>query len=345
MNFRTTRRVFLLSCGAALCGCQRQELGEGFTPISSGRYATEYTHALGAKVRLTLRADGEGAAPVDEVFIRAFDQLDELENIFSIYRPSSQLSQLNQSGELQGADVRLLELLDIAAEIYDASAGAFDPSVQPLWDAYTDAQSRGATEPNERQLAEALQLVGFDRWTWSREERWVRCHRDSDEGLSPVLTLNGIAQGYILDQTIQLVNRLGVMDALLDTGELGALGNGESGPWRLGIQHPGDEQSLAAAIVADGRCLATSGSYSTKFAEDESSHHLFHPQTGRCPNELQSVSVLAPTGAAADGLSTAVFVLGVEAGLELISSMPEVDAMLITADEAVVSTSGFPTAI
>lgn len=345
MQTTTTRRVFLLGVGAAICGCRRHDAYDCGPPLPlDGHFLTEYTRALGAEVRLTLRADCEGAMPVDEAFLRAFDQFDELERLFNVHDPASQLSQLNQKGELLDADPRLIALLDLAEDIYQRSGGVFDPSVQPLWQLYADTQANGLAAPPQPQLDDALHLVGFDHWSWDREERWVRCESRAGDGSvgRPALTLNGIVHGYVLDETIRLMHSLGIADALLDTGVRGTLGVGETGPWQLGVQQPTVAEKEAAMIVADGRCLATSGRTAATVDNKGAAQHLLHPVTGVRPTSVASVSVLAATGAAADGLSTAVFVLGPDAGLKLVQATPEADAVVITSDGRTVFTDGFP---
>jgi thiamine biosynthesis lipoprotein len=91
-----------------------------------------------------------------------------------------------------------------------------------------------------------------------------------------------------------------------------------------------------------GRCLATSGDYATAFSDDFRLNHLFDPRTGRSPESLASVSIAAPTGMAADALSTAVFVLGPRRGLALVDSTPGADALFVLKNGRMLKTEGFP---
>ena len=111
---------------------------------------------------------------------------------------------------------------------------------------------------------------------------------------------------------------------------------------RPAFQHPRVEDAYVSLTPLDGRCLATSGDYATSFTPDRRDNHLFDPRTGRSPTELASVSVLASSGLLADGLSTAVFVLGLERGLRLIDSTPHADALLVLKDGRTLATPGFP---
>jgi len=100
--------------------------------------------------------------------------------------------------------------------------------------------------------------------------------------------------------------------------------------WSVGIQHPRVADAYVAVTPLDDRCLATSGDYMTTFSPDFGDHHIFQPSTGRSPAELASVSVVAPRAAQADALSTAIMVLGEEAGLALCRRVPGTDALLVT---------------
>ncbi len=110
----------------------------------------------------------------------------------------------------------------------------------------------------------------------------------------------------------------------------------------MGIQHPRIEDAYISVAKLDGRCLATSGDYATSFSPDHRDNHIFDPRTGKSPTELASVSVLAESGLVADGLSTALFVLGPEQGLRLIEATPGADALFVLKDGRTLATRGFP---
>ena len=157
------------------------------------------------------------------------------------------------------------------------------------------------------------------------------------------VTLNGIAQGFATDRVLDVLRQHGIESALVDTGELGTVGNKESGaPWTVGIQDPRRSDAFVSIATLDGRSLATSGDYATAFSADFSYHHIFDPATGRSPQAFRSVSVVASSGLDADALSTAAFVLGLPNGLRLIDEWPGADAMFVLKDGSVQATAGFP---
>ena len=137
------------------------------------------------------------------------------------------------------------------------------------------------------------------------------------------LTLNALIQGYAADQVMAALRNRGIADAFVDTGEFGARGAHPDGtPWRLGLADPRDPSAIAAVIAPFTGFAATSGDYNMSFSEDRADHHIFDPATGRSPGGLASVTVTAPTGLLADGLSTACMVLGRERGAGLVAAHP-----------------------
>jgi thiamine biosynthesis lipoprotein len=122
----------------------------------------------------------------------------------------------------------------------------------------------------------------------------------------------------------------GIRHALIDTGEYGALGTADGGrPWMLAVRDPRREEGHAGVLQMDGRPVATSGDYATAFTEDFSKHHIFDPASGASPAELAAVTVAAPSGILADGLSTAFMVMGAARSLALAAGMQGVDLVAI----------------
>ena len=259
----------------------------------------------------------------------AFTALREVDALMSVYRADSQVGRLNQVGWLSQPDPRLVQVLETAQYLAQQTEGAFDVTVQPLW------RAANAQHP----VLPALSRVDWRKLDVSDRELRLR-----ETGMA--LTLNGIAQGYGADQALAALKLHGIRHALLDTGELASLGTNEAGdPWSLAVRDPRDENRYAQVLAADGRCLASSGDYATRFTDDFSQHHIVDPHTGTSPTELAAVSVLAPSGLLADGLSTAFMVLGTKKSLALTASLQDVDLLCITKTGAMHRSPGFPQAV
>ena len=324
------------SLGVGATAWLRRRTGEPLSDPAqpSGlRAATRTSRALGSDVSMTAvhRDERVAAAAINE----AFDELKTVESLMSIYRPDSQLSQLNHHKQLDDPHPYLLEVLRTATVLARRSGGAFDVTVQPLWRLYAQADEQGRL-PNEDEIAEARARV--DWRSLNITPRQIRLANPDCE-----ITLNGIAQGFAADRALAALKRRGVEHALVNTGEIGALGeNTERAAWRVGIQHPRLQDAFISLALLKNRCLATSGDYATQFGGGYEYNHLFDPGTGRSPEQLAAVSVAAHSATEADALSTAVFVMGPEKGMALIRETRGADALLILKSGRVLSTDGFP---
>lgn len=331
------RTFFMCLAGTAAAGLTGLSLNRtGFSGNASGPLlkVTRRSRALGADVHLTVfhRHPRTAEQAIDE----AFAELERVESIMSLHRPDSQICELNRTGHLQAAHPDLVEVLTLANELGGKTGGAFDITVQPLWKVYTSAGQAGRL-PSEEELQTVLGRVDWRRV--KVEGRTVRL-----EGTGTEITLNGIAQGFAADAVGRVLSSRGIHHALIDTGEINALGHhADKDAWTIGIKHPRAPQDFLALASLNGRSLATSGDYETRFSEDFRHHHLLDPRTGRSPVELASVSIAAPSAMEADAWSTAVFLMGREKGRALVEATPGLDALFVTKEGQFEKTAGFPT--
>jgi len=348
---RISRRQFCLSLAVGAGGAAgvgwlaslprlRRDTGSGASappaPTAAGMEVfREESHAFGTKVSLAvLHADRETAR---RAIAAARAELELVDQLMSLYRPDSPLCRLNRCGVLESPHPYLVAVLREAQAVAARTGGAFDVTVQPLWTVFSEAKKAGGL-PKTAAIDAALGRVDWRRVEIAPDR--IRLHGSGTE-----LTLNGIAQGFAADCVMAALRRHGIRHALVDAGEIGAIGGkNESEPWKVGIQHPRRPDAYIEIAKLEGRCLATSGDYATSFGEDFRDHHIFDPRIGRSPETLSSVTIAAPTATQADALATAVFVLGPERGLGLVRSMPEVDAFLVLKDGATLATEGFPAA-
>ena len=288
----------------------------------------EKSVALGSEISLV--ACHEDREIAQRAVRAAFKALDEFEDLLSLYRPHSQICQLNRERVLKQPHLDTLTVVRSALEWARLTDGAFDPTVQPLWSVHA---ADGA--PNPSTLEKARRSVNWRKVKVSPGE--IRLAPGQE------ITLNGIAPGFAADRVRKIFVAHGIRHALVNTGEFCAMGTKPEGnPWQIGIQHPRVREAYAALATVEDRCLSTSGDYETKFSDDFSSHHIFDPATGQSPTELSSVTALAPTGLDADALSTAIFVLGATRGLALAARRKNVDVFLITKNGRILATPNFP---
>jgi len=237
--------------------------------------------ALGAQTRLRI----EGAAPgqAGRFLTEAEALLRRVEATFSLHR-ESELVRLNRSGNLPHPSPAMQELLALTDRLHDATGGAFDPSVQPLW----LARASGAGDDRARRLT-----------------GWAQVEHDPDRvRLRPgmALTFNGLAQGWAADQLAALAARHGLGDVLIDSGEQRGLGKRV---WDVGIAGP--DGALLRRMRLQDRALATSSALGTRIGPAGDQPHILDPRGQRLARG--TVSVSAATAALADGLSTALCVM------------------------------------
>ncbi len=333
-----TRRRFLFALGAGgisvAVGKLLWPFGEDALPVPDGLQAARRRgFALGATTCIV--ALHEDYATAERAVEAAFAELETVQSVMSLYRRESQLCRLNKEGVLLAPHPYLLQVLEEARAMSAASGGDFDITVQPLWTLYATATQNGHL-PSAEDIDRTRQLVD-----WRRVQ--IRKNSIRLTGSGTAVTLNGIAQGFAADRALEALEAGGVRHALVNAGEIGAMGRRRDGErWTIGIQHPRRQDAFIWRAHLDGRCVATSGDYGTAFSPDRVHNHIFDPCTGRSPREFQSVTVLAKTGLVADALSTTVFVSGLERGIELIESTPGADALFVLKNGETRATEGLP---
>ena len=288
--------------------------------------------ALGTEVNLTVFHPDEAVAR--QALDAALERIEHVEQLMSLYRPDSQLSLLNRQGVLRRPHPDLVTVLTRAAALSRLTQGAFDVTVQPLWRLYADRTGNGAL-PTEAETEKVRQRIGW---------RHVRIEPDiiTFDRAGMQITLNGVAQGLAADLAQQALKEQGIEHALIDAGELNAMGSPlQRDAWHIAVQHPRETGSIANTGLQD-RCLSTSGDYATRFTDDHRHHHLLDPRTGLSPAQWASVSVAAPSALEADALSTALFLLGPEEAKEMVESLDRVDALFVSKSGEVTTTEGFP---
>lgn len=221
------------------------------------------------------------------------------EAMFSLFDEHSDISRLNKNGMIKDSSPEFAELIRLSKEFYNKSNGAFDITIQPLWNLYQKNSKNKKPFDLSKELSQVLPLIGTEKINVNRNDISFM-----KKGMG--ISLNGIAQGYITDKVTQFLEQKGFTNALVDIGEYRALGPQNNGqPWRIGLLDPFDEISIADVIEIERGAVSTSGGYGVKFDETGKYHHLFDPKTGQSSHVYASVTVKAENTTVADALSTA----------------------------------------
>ncbi|CAG4883578.1 FAD:protein FMN transferase [Georgfuchsia toluolica] len=265
--------------------------------------------ALGGPASIQLYHANEAVA--QQAIAAALAELRRQEAIFSIYRPDSAISRLNHQGKLDNAPADLMTMLERGLSLAKISDGIYDPTVQPLWNLYSNhfaAANPDPDGPSARELAAALALVDWRQVEVDRASSRIAFARP---GMG--LTLNAGAQGYITDRVADQLRAHGFDRMLVDMGEPRVFSAKPDGSaWRIGIANPVARTETITSLDVVDRCVSTSGGYGTVLDKAGRFTHIFNTRTGGTAPAMFSVSVVAKSGFAADGLSATMLMAPVD---------------------------------
>jgi FAD:protein FMN transferase len=296
-------------------------LPSGDQPKNATRLHRWRGTALGSPSYILLHHPDREAA--EGAVAQCVAEIERLEKAFSLYRGDSEIARLNRHGHLEAPSHDLLALLSDSQHFSELSGGAFDVTVQPLWNLYAahffGSESPSPEEPEPRAIEQALALVD-----WQGVDVTSRRITLARPGMG--LTLNGIAQGYLTDRVADILRANGCDRVLADMGrsEIRLVGRRPDGQaWRIGLADPLAPDRVAVTLDLADRCISTSGGYGTRFEASGRHHHLFDPTTGRSAGHYIAVSVVAVSTMVADALSTSLYVTPPERAERLLAAFPD----------------------
>lgn len=270
----------------------------------------------------------------DEILSALSQTVNGLEHLLSATNVESELYALNRDGQAD-CDPRLCELLAESLALCERTGGALDVSVYPavlLWGFPTDDYH----VPTEEELSEALSHIGAGHVQLSGSTVTL------DQGT--MLDFGAVAKGYAARLCLQELEASDASAAILSLGgNIQTYGDKPGGNWLIGITDPTGESDYFATLSLSGtHAIVTSGSYQRYFEQDgKQYHHILDPKTGK-PAEtgLLSVTVVCDDGLLADGLSTALFVMGLERGSEFYRESDDFEAVFYLDDGRIYVTEG-----
>jgi len=294
--------------------------------------------SLGSPARLLIYHPDRAAA--GWIVARCAAEIERLERAFALYRTDSELSRLNRDGRLESPSHDLSMLLARCQSLSELSGGAFDVTVQPLWNLYAAhffGQASPAPDgPDPAAIEGARRLVD-----WQGVDVSPRRIALARPGMG--LTLNGIAQGYVTDRVTGILRQHGCDRVLANMGcsEIRAIGRHADGrPWRVGLADPREPETFAVTLDLCDGALCTSGGYGTTFEPTGRFHHLFDPATGASAGHAIAASVFAASATTADALSTTLYVMSPDLRPGLLAHFPGVSALITSPDGTALRVSG-----
>lgn len=285
--------------------------------------------AMACDFEVLLNANRTSNSRPTSAALSALDLVDELESQMTVYRDQSEIVDINRDAVDHPVDVesRLFALLQLAEVLYLETAGAFDITAGPLSRAW-GFDLRQGRRPTDDEIDAALAHVGWDKVQLDTSTNQIQFRQ-----LGVELNLNSIGKGYALDRAGEQLRDEGIDDFLLHGGRSTLLANGHrSGQlgWTARLRHPLRPQQLIAEFVLENEALSTSGSATQSYViGGRRFGHLIDPRTGWPADEMHSATVIASSGAIADALSTAFYIMGVDNVQAYCAEHQDVQALLV----------------
>lgn len=291
---------------------------------------------MGTVVSVSLY-DKQDQAILDKVFAK----VKELESILSINEAGTLVDKINEEAGINPVKVDddTYTIIKKGIEYSELSNGLFDITVGPIVKLWSIGLPE-AKVPTQAEIDEKLPLIGYNDIELNDEDKTVYLKR---KGM--IIDLGGIAKGYTADVISNILTEEGVKSAIIDLGgNIFAHGKKVNGDdWRIGIQDPySDRGDKVGVITVSNKSVVTSGIYERYIEKDGVKyHHILSPLTGYpYENEIAGITIVSDKSVDGDALSTSVFAMGVEEGMNFVNSIDGIDAIFVTKDNKVYITNG-----
>ncbi len=294
---------------------------------------------------MTLKTYGKNAA---EANLKVKARICELESYFSTTLAESDVFKINNSnGDYEFLHDETARFALYALEMAKKTGGALNPAIYPIVKAWGFTTGEYKI-PSESEILSILPYTDFSKIqieemanpeNAEKSAKKIILHRQ--DGM--MIDFGAVAKGFAGDEAVKILKSYGIDSAILDLGgNIVALGAKLDGTeWNVGIKNPWGGENPVAGIKIKNQCVVTSGGYERFFVGSDGKKyiHIFDGKTGfPVENELESVSVVSESGAYADSLSTALFVMGTEKAIDFWKSNRDFDMILITKDKRILYT-------
>ncbi|GGG50378.1 FAD:protein FMN transferase [Croceivirga lutea] len=292
---------------------------------------------MGTRFEITVVAANEeiGYININE----AVAEIERIEKLISSWNINSETSEINRFAGMRPVKVsqELFDLIKRAINIAKITDGAFDityASMDKIW------KFDGSMKvfPSEERIKNSIAKVGFEKVVLNESELTVYL---PEKGMK--IGFGAIGKGYAADKTKKLLISKGVKAGLINAGgDLTSWGTKETGEkWLVGITNPLDKDKVFSWLPIVESSVATSGNYE-KFVHFKGKKytHIINPRTGYPTTGVKSVTIFAKDAELCDALATAVYVMGVDAGLHFINQLDGVEVLVVDDENEIHKSSG-----
>ena len=308
--------------------------GALYTAPAAAEWFSETEDKMGT--RIVVRLWHDDASTAEQLIAEAMAEFDRIESEMSTYLPDSAISHLNATAASEAVTVspELFELIRRALELSAKTDGAFDITYDGVGQLY---DFRAAVRPSASDIEDGLTKINYRHVRLDEKNHRIEF---SEPGVR--INLGGIAKGYATERVAEGLRKAGVGHGLVSAGgDTRLLGDRGDQPWIIGVRDPDQAEGYVTRLALTDEAVSTSGDYERFFIEDGVRyHHIINPATGKSAGAVRSATVVGPDATMTDALSTSVFVMGPEAGLELIEGLPDYEAVVIDQHRQVRFSSG-----
>ncbi|AAO35613.1 FAD:protein FMN transferase [Clostridium tetani] len=307
-----------------LVGCNKEE-----------KVITKENYLLDTLIQL--KAYGKNS---EKATNEAMDAISDIDDIMSPTKPTSDVVKINNNAgkDFVKINENTLEVIKTSIKYSKLSKGNFDITVGPLvklWGIGTE----NARVPSKEEIDTTLKLINYENVLIDEKNKSIKLKSPKE-----AIDLGGIAKGFAGDKAREILENKGIKSAYLNLGgNIVTIGNKTDGtPWNIGIQDPLSDRGEYFGIVrVSNKSVVSSGNYERFFIKDNKRyHHILNTKTGY-PSEsgILSSTIISDKSIDGDALSTITFILGLEKSMEIIENIDGVDAIFVTTDKKVHTTS------
>ena len=283
---------------------------------------------MGTRFEITLVSTQEVA---NQYLNAAQGEIERIERLISSWDANSQTAEINRQAGIKPVKVakELYDLIARSIEISKITQGAFDISyaaLDPVW--FFDGRMKAV--PSESERLKSVQNIGFKDLVLNAKEQTVYLPK---KGMK--IGFGAIGKGYAADATKKLMKSLGVSSGIINaSGDLTSWGKKPDGTdWQVGISNPENPAKVFSWFPVRDAAVATSGNYEKYVTlEGKQYSHIMDPRTGIPVSGIKSVTVFAPNAELADAFATAVFIMGIDTGIDTISQLPGMSCIIVDAE-------------
>lgn len=337
---RTLRAtVVIIALATAGAACRRSAEPENQAPATHDAHIVARSGlAMGSSLTLMAWAEDEDAT--NRAFDAVFAEFDRLDHLMSVWKEGSDVLRLNAAAGDHPVPIsrETMEALVTAHQISEWTHGKFDVTFGALADVWKFDQDQDDSVPSTAAIAARLPLIDYRKLVLDEaagtaflQQKGMRVH------------LGGIGKGYAVERAEGILRKAGLTNFSIQAGgDLYVAGKRGDRPWRLGIADPRNpDGEIFAKVELSDSTFSTSGDYERFFIKDGVRyHHIIDPANGRPATRSRSVTVVTKRPVIADGISKGVFLLGPEAGLALAAQVPDVEVVIVGADNKVYMSPG-----